>query len=134
MEYIWKDISNLIFWFLENLKGSSYESILDFPQQGGNTTVLKNQYQKIKHPFCYSSSSYRYFPEKNNGPEKPYLFSNPVISVKFYKNKIKTIYRENDKLKVRESLFENDKENNVIREYEKDEEKNESSKLLMEIA
>ncbi len=136
----WKNICNFICWFLANLDGSFYESKLDFPHGkgedsiGGNTIVLKNQYQKIKGLFCYSKSSDEYFPQKDNRPQKPYLISNPVISVKFYKNKIKTIYRENDKLKVRESLFENDKENNVIREYEKDEEKNESSKPLMEIA
>jgi len=134
----WENIINLICWFLRKLYGSSYESILNFTHDGGDPTVLKNQYRRIKSLYStlISISSDKYFPHKNNRPEKPYFFLNPVISVKFYKNKIKTIYRENDKLKVRESLFENHKEKNVIREYEKDEEKNESSKfkLLMEIS
>ena len=129
----WINICDLICWFLEKLYSSSYESILNFTDEVCDPPVLKNQYQKIKGFFSYSRASYEYFPKKNNRPQKPYLFSNPVISVKFYKNKIKTIYRENDKLKVRESFFENDKEYNVIREYEKDEE-NETRELLIEIS
>ena len=130
----WENICNLICWFLAKLYRSSYESILKFTHEGGDPKVLKNQYRRIKGFFCYSSASYEYFPKKNNEPEKPCFLSNPVISVKFYDNKIKTIYKENDKLKVRESRFEHDEEENVIKEYEKDEEENESSNLLMEIA
>jgi len=134
----WINICDLIYWFIEYLKVSTHVSRLYFrrkEEKTGHPKVLKNQYRGIKNPYptLISISSDQYFPHKNNRPEKPYFFSNPVISVKFYDNKIKTIYRRNDKLQVRESRFEHDKENNVIREYEKDGE-NETRELLMEIA
>ncbi len=137
----WGNICNLICWFLENLEGSTYESKLDFPHGkeeeaiGGNINVLKNQYRRIKKPYStlISTSSDQYFPHKNNRPEKPYLFSNPVISVKFYHNKIKAIYKEKDILKVRQTLLKPDRKEHEIREYKKDEEKKETSCQLLEI-
>jgi len=138
----WRNICNLICWFLENLEGSTYESKLDFPHGkkeadiGGNINVLKNQYRRIKKSYwsiINLHSDTCCFPHKNNRPEKPCLFSNPVISVKFYHNKIKTIYKEKNKLKVRETLFEHSRKKHEIREYEKDEEKKEVSKWVWEI-
>lgn len=134
----WRNICDLIYWFMEYLEGSTYVSRLYFrrkKEKTGSPKVLKNQYKGIKKPYStlISTSSGQYFPHKNNRPEKPYLFSNPVISVKFYYNKIKTIYKENDKLKVRQSLLEPDKKEHEIREYEKEEEKKEVSKCVLEI-
>lgn len=136
----WANICDLLNWFYEHLEDSTYKSKLCFlrkekDEKVGYPKVLKNQYRRIKKSYRYqlaSSSNHHYFPHKNK-PEKPYLFSNPVISIKFYHNKIKTIYKEKNKLKVRETLFEHSRKKHEIREYEKDEEKKEISKWVWEI-
>jgi len=139
----WRNICNLICWFLEYLEGSTYKSKLDFPHGkneekiGANINVLKNQYQRIKEAYSsliHTSCNLNYFPCKNNKPEKPYLFSEPVISVKYFHNKIKTIFKEKDKLMVRQTTFiEPERREHEIRQYEKDEEKKENSRLILEI-
>lgn len=148
----WQSILDLISWFLENLEDSTYESKLDFPhgkeekEIGGNIDVLKNQYQKIKIQYFFPiilSYKYIHFPIKRANPlfpmgseidlNDPLKGRMPVISIKFYKNKIKTIFKENNNLKVRETVFEKNKPTSEIRNYHQEEEKLEGENLLLEI-
>ena len=54
---------------------------------------------------------------KKNKPTRPIFLSYPIVSVNFYKNKINTIFKENDDLKVRQTIFKLDRIENKISDY-----------------
>lgn len=142
----WANICNLISWFLECLEDTSYKEKLYFGRKdeiSGYPRVVKNQYQKIKKSYSFFmllASCLIYFPFKKEKPLYPkatgiYKLGEgyQVISVKFYKRKIKTIFDEDGKLKTRETLLEKDKYHSIIRVYDQDEEDSEGDKLLLEV-
>ncbi len=146
----WQDIQNVHTWLLEALKKSTYVSKIDFPPKkgeknvGGNIKVLKNEYRNFKvtyelHPLLLPLI---YFPRRTTQPFIPKAGfkdfespsgHHPVISIKFYKDKIKTIFDEDGKLKARETIFEKKQCRSIIRDYRQEEEKSEKDKLLLEV-
>lgn len=153
----WANICNVIYWFLEELKGSIYKSKLYFLRKrykakSGYPKVLKNQYQKIKLQYFLPiiiSSTCIYFPFKGFHPlflkgtdidlNNPLRSGWPINSIKFYKNKIKTIFnvspgKRNNNLKVSETVFRKNKPTSEIRDYHQEEENIETDKLLLDIS
>ena len=148
----WANICNLISWFIESLEGSSYVSKLYFRRKeeiAGYPKVLKNLYRKIINVYgipLVISEMYIYFPY---GDRKPLIpcektdFSDsiakgyPVTSIKFYENNIKTIFKKNGKLIVRETLIEKSKVYKYYSQeqnYDEDEEHKDVDKLLLNIS
>lgn len=144
----WRNICDLILWFLEYLKDSIYGPKLFFKRKEeitGYPKVLKNQYRRIKLLYMFPlmiSSQYIHFPievEKPVYPKEQIFFSDPkkaclVISVEFYKKKIKTIFKEENKLKVKETIFKQGKPYSKIRDYEEREEQEDADNLLLDIS
>lgn len=146
----WLNIQSFLAWFLYHFDGSAYEKKLEFPREkdgkkiGANIDILKNAYMGFKSLYGFHSLLYRliYFPSRTKRPFFPKPGAKdieepeghfPIISIKFYKNKIKTILEVEGKLKVRETKFERGKPESAIRDYEKREEKKDGSALLLEI-
>lgn len=150
----WQNISNLFAWFLEFLEESNYAKYLHFKRVrkdedwigfeenekedeiSPNYKVLKVRYSQIKKEYRYlleSTSKLLYFRKKNEKPEKPICFFHPVISVEFYKNKIRTIYQVGDNLSSRDVTFQDNIIEQEIKEYDEKIEQKEMDGLLLKV-
>lgn len=150
----WRNICNLFAWFLEFLDESNYAEYLHFKRKrkdedwreyeeyekeegiSPNYEVLKARYSQIKKTYRYllhSTSKVLYFSKKNGKHERPLCFANSVVSVEFYKDKIRTIYKMDDKLGVRDVTFQRSGFKQEIKEYDKEDSKKEKNWLLLKI-
>lgn len=147
-EIHWQDIINLHMWFLDSLEGAHYLKKLDYPRRkkqkwiGGNINVLRNGYKSFKLTYGVNTFLFRlrYFPFEAKRPYflKPNADNSfapedqfPIKSVRFYEDRIKTIFKDDRKLKVRETIFKHNKSKTSFGDYEKD--SKEKSKLLLAV-
>ena len=144
----WTKIIDLINWFNQKLKKATYKKKLYFHRKEdeitGHPKVLKNQFEAIRGQYItliLIESFYKYFPSTSNAfwlDETIDIYSSPkgkpIIAIKFYKNKIKTIFKDMDKLSVRETSFEKGKPISVFRDYVYEEEQPDRKNLLLEIS
>lgn len=144
----WQDIINVHAWFIDSLEGAHYLRELDYPTRkkeigvGGNINVLKNGYKSFKYTYGVNTFLYRlnYFPFD---AKRPYFLNPnadnsltsdgqfPIKSVRFYEDRVKTIFKDDRKIKVRETIFEHNKSTTSSRDYKKN--YKEKSKLLLSI-
>lgn len=150
----WKTICNLFDWFMEVLEESNYAEYLHFKrvrkpedfigekdnieenEVSPNYYVLKSRYSQIKKKYrdlLESTSRILYFSKKDGKPESPRCFFHPVISVEFYKNKIRTIYRVGDNLSSRDVTFQDNIIEQEIKEYDEKIEQKEMDGLLLKV-
>lgn len=144
----WEKASELIDWFIYHLKFSEYvDNIKPIPRGKYSKEIesLKTFFRRIKRKFptlLKITGNRDYFPNWASKAQKPFFLKKvkngglrvfPVVAIKFYKNKIKTIFKENNNLKVRETVFEKNKFTSEIRDYYQKEEKLDGENLLLEI-
>lgn len=144
----WVNICDLITWFARRLRTAKYKTKLHFGREdedeiSGYPKVLKNQYVRIKNDYLlilFLSAELLYFPHVSKRP----LFHTietidldnpskgfPILTIEFYKDRVRTVYKEPNNLKLRETIFK--KKESLIEIKNLDEGEKEPGKLLLQI-
>ena len=141
----WLIISDLIEWFRVHLCEEYYQrNIKQIARDkwSGQIDSLKRFYRrKIREGnelLLKSSSLMTYFPEWGGIQHNPNLFAQdadglrrlfPVVEIKFYPEKMLTVFQMDNVIKARETFFQEDDPKSIIRDYERNEK--ETSKPLL---